>query len=237
MSNAREAAGALLDVLFPGTCLLCGRDLGCLATPSRHPVCSGCLVGIRPIDGPRCRACGAAIVSEQEVCGRCRERSFHFESAWPLFEYAGAVRELVYLYKFEGRRRIGRLFAEWVAEALARTWPGLPVVPVPGRPSVLRRRGWEHMQEIARVLRRLHGVPVLRCLSRRGGGEQKGLDFAARSANMRGRILFRGAGLAAGTEAVLLDDVLTTGATADECARVLRARGAGRVYLLTLAID
>jgi ComF family protein len=237
MSNIGAAAEAVLDVLFPGSCLLCGRDLAAMAARSPHPVCGDCLAGIRPIEGPRCRVCGTALVSEREICTRCRESSFHFQSARPLFVYAGALRELLYLYKFEGRRRLGRLFAEWIAAALEETWPGLSVVPVPGRRRVLRRRGWEHVGEIGRALARRHGVAVVRCLARRGGGEQKGLDFAARSANMRGRIVYRGAGLRAGADAVLLDDVLTTGATADECARVLLAHGARSVYLVTIAID
>ncbi len=237
MSNIGAAAEAVLDLLFPGSCLLCGLELAAFPARSSHPVCAGCLAGIRPIQGPRCRVCGAALMFERELCTRCRERSFCFESARPLFVYAGAVRELLYLYKFEGRRRLGRLFAEWIAAALEKAWPGLPVVPVPGRGRVLRRRGWEHVGEIGRALARRHGVAVVRCLERRGGGEQKGLDFAARSANMRGRIVYRGNGFRAGTDLVLLDDVLTTGATADECARVLLAHGARCVRLVTLAID
>lgn len=236
MSNLRDAGAALLDLLFPGVCLLCDRELaGAQAQPGAL-VCPGCLAGVRPIEGPRCRICGLPLLSESGTCTRCRQRSYHFEGARPLFEYAGAVRELLYLYKFEGRRRLARLFAGWLAQGLARHWPATPLVPVPGRPRALRRRGWEHVEEIARELERAHGASVVRCLARLAGEQQKSLGFAARAANVRGRILYRGSGPPP-AEVVLLDDVLTTGATADECARVLRSAGARRVSLLTLAID
>ncbi len=236
MSNLRHAADALLDLLFPGACLLCSRDLAGSAAAAGSMVCPACLAAVQPIRGPRCSVCGMPLVSETGTCTRCRQRGFHFEGAQPLFEYAGAVRQLLYLYKFEGRRRLAVLFAEWLAGALADHWPAAAVVPAPGRPRAFRRRGWEHVEEIARQLERRHGVRVARCLARLAGEEQKGLDFAGRSANVRGRILYRGA-TAPPAEVVLLDDVLTTGATADECARVLRAAGCRRVWLLTLAID
>jgi competence protein ComFC len=249
VSNVGIAAEAVLDLLFPGSCLLCGGDLAVLATRSPHPVCADCVAGIRRIEGRRCRVCGTALSSEREICTRCRERSFAFDRALPLFAYQGALRELLYLYKFEGRRRLAALFAAWIACALVEAWPGVPVVPVPGRARVLRVRGWEHVGEIGRALERRHGIEVVRCLTRRGGGEQKGLDFAGRAANVRGRIVYgatagrgllrgaRRAGLRSGGDAVLLDDVLTTGATADECARVLREHGTRNVHLVTLAID
>jgi ComF family protein len=192
---------------------------------------------VRPIAGPACSICGTPLLSEAGTCTRCRDRSYHFESARPVFEYAGAVRELLYLYKFEGRRRLAAVFAQWIAEALASCWPGVALVPVPGRAQPLRRRGWEHVAEIARHLERRHGARVLCCLARLPGGQQKLLDFAARAANVRGRIRFRDLGSPLPAEVVLLDDVLTTGATADECARVLRSAGARRVHLVTLAID
>jgi ComF family protein len=236
MSNPLALSRRLMDAAFPQRCVLCRCELSLVDDAADYPVCPACVAALRPIGDPRCGTCGCRLLAGNDVCTRCRRAAFRFDSGRPLFEYAGGVRELIYLYKFESRRLVAGLFAEWAARALEEWRPAVPVVPVPGRPAAARRRGWEHVAEIARVLERRHAVDVLRCLGRTGNTEQKGLDFASRSANLRGRIIHRGEPLA-GRAVVLFDDVFTTGATVDECAAVLKARGASRVDVLTIAID
>jgi len=93
------------------------------------------------------------------------------------------------------------------------------------------------MREVGRALASLHGIAVLDLLRRGPSREQKGLDFDARIANVRGTIALRSAAPPVPRELVLIDDIFTTGATASECARVLRAAGAAYVGVLTLAMD
>jgi len=154
------------------------------------------------------------------------------------------MRDLVRAYKFGGRTALARLFAGQIASRLrAGSLPAFTViVPAPARPAGVRRRGYDHMQLIAAVLRRHHGLPVANVLRRRSGREQKVLDYQQRARNLDGRLSVarrRAAATSevAGRRILLIDDVFTTGATINECARVLAAAGASEIWSLTLARD
>jgi predicted amidophosphoribosyltransferase len=186
---------------------------------------------------------------------RCRSVAFGFDSAYPLFRYAGTVRSAVLAYKSGRRRSLASFFAQAIAGVLESRYPGRVVVPVPPRPGKRRRKGWDQVEDIAGILERRHGVTVARVLVRADGLEQKALDLEGRAANMRGRIRVkdrlaprkllgrpRTCGSAAGTvpvprAPVLLDDVLTTGATLSACASALKAAGAARVDAVAIAAD
>jgi competence protein ComFC len=175
------------------------------------------------------------LISETGICTRCRQRSYHFTSHFSLFEYRDQAQELLILYKFENRRRIGLSLADLLAPAVRDKFSGIPLVPVPYRKKARRARGWDPIGEICRLLRARHHLPVAPCLARKGGMPQKSLDFEQRLINLRGQIRLR---RSLGTrKAVLLDDVFTTGATLDECARILREAGCEEVHAVTIAID
>lgn len=166
---------------------------------------------------------------------RCRDRTFGFDSAFPLWEYAGSVQDLLISYKIGGCRRLAVFFSDRAEETLERLHPGVAIVPVPFRRSKYRKGGWDQVEDIARLLER-RGAEVVRCLERAEGVSQKTLDFSARMSNLSGKIRPR-PGCRVPERVVLLDDVLTTGATLSECARVLRIGGARRVDALVLAAD
>jgi ComF family protein len=166
---------------------------------------------------------------------RCRERGFSFDSAYPLWEYSGRIKDLLISYKIRGVRPLAHFFASRVYDRLLEGYPEIPLVPVPYRRGKIRKTGWDQVEDLARSLER-RGVPVVRCLKRAEGASQKTLDFSARLSNLTGKIRFR-EGTEAPERVVLLDDVLTTGATLSECARVLKNAGAQRVDALVLAAD
>lgn len=227
------AVATLLEALFPGRCLLCGEWMP-VPPESRAPVCPDCAATLVPLEGVLCERCGTLLVSEDGTCCRCRGTEYSFRSHRSLFPYSGAVRDLMAHYKIRGRRRVAFFFAPLLAGLLSATHSGFAVVPVPPRPG---RKRVDGVERIARILERRHGVRVLRLLSRSGGLAQKTLDFAARQRNLEGRIRVRpGAGSLPG-RVVLMDDVFTTGATMDACARALRAAGVGEVDAVSLAID
>ncbi|MGO9409155.1 MAG: ComF family protein [Spirochaetia bacterium] len=226
--KGKERLAVVLEVLFPGRCLLCGRWL--LEAGSRGTqVCADCLCSLIPLSGRRCDVCGALLVSERGTCIRCRNADFAFSSNRSVFSYSGAVRDLISCLKFERRYRLSALFAGFLAPRILSDHPGVPVVPVPGRKAA------DAVELIARRLESSHGIPVLRLLKRSGGQAQKTLDLRERRENLRGRIL--DAGLAAPPEAVLFDDVFTTGATADTCARVLMQAGCRKVSVVSIAME
>jgi ComF family protein len=224
----------ILELLFPGRCLLCGAELAFRARPG-EPVCRDCREALAPLaEARRCAVCSLPLLSEKRLCTRCRKREYEFEANLSLFEYRDEIRELLYQYKFRNRLRLAGVLAEFYARALRASFPGAVLVPAPASPQAVRRRGWDPVERICRVLEREYGFAAGRALARRPGPAQKLLGYEERLRNLRGTIRLR---QPPAREPVLIDDVFTTGATANECARLLRQGGALRVRVLTLAID
>ena len=235
--RAAVAFSTVLELLFPGRCLLCGTGLVGRAA-AFFPVCSACLADLAPLrDTRRCEVCSIPLISEAAVCTRCRAREYGFGRNHALFEYRGSIRELIFQYKFKARKRAARAIAGLLGDAYAARFGSLPAVPVPGHPRNVRKRGWDPMLEVGRALGAMYGIPVMNPLRRGASREQKGLGFEERLANMQGTITLRSGASPLPPALVLIDDVFTTGATASECARVLRLGGAQDIEVLTLAID
>lgn len=222
----------IADILFPGRCLLCGSWLLFAGEPGSC-VCAGCVTRLVPLGGRRCGICSIPLVSEIGICTRCRGTSYSFARNHSVFAYAAHIKELVRAYKFSGRTRLSRLFAKILAEAVALQFPGVPIVPVPARPG---GNGPDHVGRIAGVLSRDHGFEIRRLLARAPGVSQKILDLEERRKNLLGKIRLR-PGFAVPERVILLDDIFTTGATADACASVLREGGCKEVGVITLAIE
>lgn len=235
-----KLARSLLEIVYPRLCLCCGDPLLFRAS-LRSPVCGSCQESLAPIRaGRRCLVCSVPLVSELQRCTRCSGRSFSFASNFSLYEYRGPVRQIISQFKFSNRRSLACLIARLLQPHLEGRYPGLPVVPVPGSRHSVRRRGWDPMAEVARALHRCAGTETLALLKRRKGGPQKGLHYRERLQNIRGTIRLGGSGKRHGSlpeRVVLLDDIFTSGATADECTRVLRLAGVREVFVLTLAIE
>lgn len=165
----------------------------------------------------------------------CRARERVLDEAYPLFRFSGACKDLVSAYKFRDRRSLAPFLAELLAAAAERLWPGWSIVPVPPRPGKLRERGWDQVERLAQELER-RGFAVARPLERLGSKQQKRLGREARLANARAAYRLK-EGAAPPELALLLDDVVTTGATAEACAAALKAGGSRKVSLLVLAAD
>jgi predicted amidophosphoribosyltransferase len=148
--------------------------------------------------------------------------------------------ELSVSFKGRKRRSLAAFFAGKLLEAYRLNWDGLPLVPVPGRRASLRKRGYDPITLLCREMRRNGSVKILSLLRRKGKTlEQKTLNREERARNLRGSIVpARRLQKHGVPEAVLLlDDVFTTGATADACAAALKSMGVKRVYVCTLALD
>ncbi len=253
---ACDAFRLALDLVLPRACALCGSSL---PPGAPYPLCDACycrLPRLTPLPrlpaspGPRasegalagaarCGRCGKALISERDLCLRCRTSDYRFDSAYPLYPYRGLAKELIIAYKLRNRRSLAAFLAKELWAAATERFPGSVIVPVPPRPGKLRRKGWDQVEAIARIMERRHGARVRRILARRvGAQEQKKLGFEARAANMRGRVRVRAqGGLDAQEHYLLIDDVFTTGATLSACAHALKAAGAARVDALVLAAD
>jgi len=193
-------------------------------------------MSLETIGAERCGKCGIGLVSERSICMRCRKADFVFESNVAIFPYSRQAKELIRKLKFEGRVRLAGLFADLAAAAFPPEWETYPIAPVPPRRG---RKTPDPADRVAACLEKQHGKTVRRLLERTGGLQQKSLDLPRRRENLRGMIrLAPDKGLSGlPPQVILLDDIFTTGATIDACARVLHDAGCERVYSLTLAIE
>jgi ComF family protein len=227
---------ALLAVLLAPTCAACARPLD---HPTRGAVCNGCWQSIVPITPPVCDTCGDPLPSwriisiESGRCGRCRRREPGVVRSRAIGPYDGALRAIVHALKYDGRRSLARPLAAMLEQSGAEILDGADVlVPVPLHRSRQRARGFNQAAEIARHMT----LPTTRALTRvRGTPSQTDLPAAQRHANVRGAFAVRRRARVRGAVVVLVDDVSTTGATLDACARALVGAGAVEVRALTAA--
>ena len=181
-----------------------------------------------------CERCASPLVSAGR-CSACRGRAFAFDAALARFGYRFPVDRLVLRYKYAGDLALGHWLAERLAErAASMPRPDLLIAP-PLAASRLRDRGFNQAVEIARVVGRRLGVRVdaHAIVRRRETQPQARLDRRARQANLRGA--FECVRDVEGSEVAIVDDVLTTGATADALARALKQAGAARVSVWAVA--
>jgi competence protein ComFC len=222
-----------LDVALPRYCVLCGDSMLDGAIP--WPLCPDCASHLEPWPGERCPVCGILLISEQGPCMRCRGVQRAFASAYPLFSYSGAVRELVSAYKKGRRPSLAPFFASLLGPVIKARWPERILVPVPPRPGKLRVQGWDQVEAIAAILE-AQGFPVERPLERRRSKEQKTLDRGGRGANARKAYSLR-PGARSPALPLILDDVVTTCATLEACAQALEEGGASSVEAVAIAAD
>ena len=220
-------AGAAREWLRAGQdCLLCGGE-------ARDVVCGSCERSL-PVARPACVRCALPLGTEG-VCGECRKAPPAFDEAFAAFAYRFPVDRLVTRFKYSADLAAGRWLAERLAErARDAPRPDLLVVPPLGA-ARLRGRGFNQALEIARVVARALDVALERggLVRGRDTAAQAGLDRRERRANLRRA--FPASRAFTGLHVAIVDDVMTSGATADSLAGSLRAAGATRVQVWTVA--
>ena len=231
---ATQLIQGAIELLYPARCLICGRADSC---GDAH-FCAACDAGLR--DGAiRCPRCATTVGPHslvEDACAGCRREPPPFARASCLGSYRGALKAAVL--------RMKNASGEGIAELLGRRWaathpPGEPgidaLVPLPLYWLKHWQRGYNQSDAVARGIAASYRLPIrprwLRCVRRTA--PQKNLGQAARRVNVRGA--FRASPLVAGKHVLLIDDVMTTGATAEEAARALRLAGAARVTVAILA--
>ncbi len=229
-----------LDLLFPPSCLSCERELE--QSTEASPLCSDCYEQLTEPLGPVCPRCAARVpelTGSTWSCPRCEADKVRFDATLSLGSYAGLLRDLVLRMKQDRSERVGRMFARLIEERWGDELEAMEidaVVPIPmdpwrrivrrvNPPEVIARRiadthGWRHLPRLLR--RRRNMLP------------QHGLSRAGRFRNVQGGLsISRGYHLRS-PHILLVDDVLTTGATCSEAARELKKHGAERVTVLVV---
>jgi ComF family protein len=231
------AADAIVAVLLAPSCAGCGLPLD---HPTQGAVCAGCWRSIPPIAPPVCDTCGDPLPAWREIswpsatCARCRRTRPLISRSRAAGAYDSTLGAVVRAFKYDGRRSIAVGLGAMMRDRGGAVLLGADAaVPVPLHPSRRRARGFNQADDLARHL----GLPVVRALRRvRATATQADLPAARRHANVRSAFANRPAAAALrGTIVVLVDDVSTTGATLESCARVLQDAGVRDIRALTAA--
>ncbi|MDO9630553.1 MAG: ComF family protein [Humidesulfovibrio sp.] len=231
------------------------------ASSQGSSLCPDCRLALAPQEVTACPGCGLVLETQPNIpadvlppdlppsdsppplCASCQASPRPWGRLVSFGPYEGRLRELILAYKFEARLGLGRQLQECLAAAFERSALALPelaacdmVVPVPLHPRRLSWRGFNQSRELARLLARRRGLPIRQeaLLRVRRTVPQMELDRAERAENIRGAFA-ASRKLLAGRTALLVDDIMTTGSTLEECSRMMRAAGAAQVHVLVLA--
>lgn len=209
----RDLADSALRLLFPSRCVLCGREGGLI-----------------------CEPCGRAFPARLDADAIPKLTSIRAaRSVWP---YEGSVREIIRRYKYNGLRSLAPVLAKEIANVFLEWNPPISMITyVPVHPSRLRERGFDQSELLARELSRLTGIPLLPAIvrERETAIQARAMSAAQRAGNVRGAFHVPDSAALRRAHVLLVDDVLTTGATLTEAARALRHAGAGAIYAISLA--
>lgn len=244
-SPARECSQALLDLLYPPVCGACSSPLQHGRDPVHRVFCSDCAESLVPVGSdccPRCAAPGALshVQGEsREICDDCRRLAPVFESTAAAWCYGGPLLEALHRLKYGGELHLARPLARLHLFGLQPLPPVDLIVPVPSHPSRVRRRGFDHVACMADEAGRLLGLPVRHGLLRKTKvtPPQARLGLRARLEGPKGSVAAdrKAPRKLEDMRVLLVDDVMTTGATANTCASALLAAGADAVSVTVLA--
>ncbi|MBK8889433.1 MAG: ComF family protein [Dechloromonas sp.] len=223
----RTALNRVAAHLLPGSCLLCAADSG------SGLLCPACASDLPRLPAALCPQCGDGTTLG-ERCGACLKDPPAFARTVALFRYEFPVDRLIQALKYGHQLPLAAWFGARLSQMLAAADYDL-VLPLPLHPSRLRTRGFNQSLEIARPVARALGLPIdpILLTRTRATPPQADLPFKERARNVRGA--FECAGDLAGRRILLVDDVMTTGSTLREAARILKLHSAGQITVAIAA--
>ncbi len=229
------------DLLFPRNCLLCHHyDRG----TDQNPLCRSCQDKIPYNHPPFCLKCSRHLKTAvpEGLCPDCRKHPPDFDSAWGCTLYEGPMKDLIHAFKFQNKTSLRKTFRHIARTFLTRYRVSLEgfdhLLPIPLTSTRQRERGYNQALLFAKELSQILNIPcVADQLLRPGhGARQSDLREKERWTNIQGAFRINPLSTATGKNILLVDDLLTTGATASEAARTLRSAGAGKIGLIVLSL-
>jgi ComF family protein len=239
MAPAKQFFQALLDVFLPPICHIC-REF--IPHADEIHICPDCRRRLPLVISPLCPVCGIPFIGtgDDHHCSRCLTQPPRFDIARAPFLYEGAMRDLIHSFKYDRRSHLRRplslLLLEELHSFLSEEKPHI-IVPVPLHRSRLRQRGFNQAVLLGSLLSRRLSLPLLpdALVRTRRTTPQIELSAAERRTNVTGAFSVKRAAAVAGKRVLLLDDVMTTGSTMNECAGELKKSGVHRVIAVTIA--
>ncbi len=229
---------AAVSLLYPSVCTICGRSVG-----AGEYLCDQCEAKTVRIVAPFCQKCSEPFegaITSAFTCANCAHRTIYFDAAVAAYRGRGIVRQMIHEFKYGRQIHLRHLVARWLHAALdderlcGRRFD--VIVPVPLHPARQRERGFNQASLLAELLSAQTSIPAKPVLERiRYTTTQTALDRSERMENLHNAFRLRKNADVRGLRVLLVDDVLTTGSTLNECARLLKRAGAFSVHAATAA--
>ncbi|MFA5144584.1 MAG: ComF family protein [Candidatus Omnitrophota bacterium] len=256
----RRLINGLIDIIYPKKCLACDKKLDASAAgasvihysqdkllrdrPAGDFICGGCWDGIKRNLPPFCHSCGRRLEKtsfSKNICPRCVKKKLHFDRAFSPCVYTGVTKELIHEFKYKNKDYLGSPLSGLMAEFIREY--NLPmdcldfIVPIPLHKTKLREREFNQAEVLSKYIAKEFRKDLLvgALLRHRPTKTQTGLETNERFLNVKGSFSVKKPGDVKGKNLLIVDDVLTTGATSSEAARALKDAGANIVFILTLA--
>jgi ComF family protein len=243
----------LFNLIFPAECSLCPNPL---ETIRERYICSDCLKKIKPLEFPMCEKCGKQLspsfnLVQHPLCHECRTMRRYFISARAVGTYEGVLKKAIWLFKYEGKTglqgTLGSLMIDcishlgWTNNIDPKSIIGREdidiIIPVPLHKTKFKARGYNQSDILAAFIGKKMGIPVSRNNLKRikATVTQVSLKRSQRIKNIHNAFCIRQPERFSGKKILLIDDVFTTGATSNECSRILKQAGSSGIFVLTLA--
>lgn len=235
----------IFDLVLPRECVVCSSVI---KDSQNGFVCSECFSKIKIIEPPFCKGCGRPFISREtlkyspeHLCARCREKAFSFHCARAVGVYEGTLKKLIHAYKFRKKRALGEYLSKIMIENLGDKFEQIDfdtIIPVPLHKQRLRTREFDQSFLLAMKIGKHLNIPVLSdsLIRYRSTKPQLELKVKERLKNVKGAFRVREGEKIKGKSILLIDDVFTTGATINECSKILKKEGASRVDAFVLSM-
>lgn len=238
-----------MELFYPGKCIFCGRTIpmksyrGIIQGRPYDPLCERCRENIKDkyIEEPYCLKCGKQLESmSQEYCSDCKSLRHIYDRGLSVFKYQDDVKESIYRFKYKGCKGYGDFYGKQMAEkysVIIRKWQPDVIVPVPIHKSRMKKRGYNQAELIGRTLSEKLNIPMDINVLFRGKKTQpqKKLSKDIRIKNVEKAFKVSG-NVVEYNKIILVDDIYTTGATIDACARILKQAGVREVWFISICI-
>jgi len=223
----------VINLIFPVYCLICKKEL---SYQTDTYLCDACKKSIIPITGKVCNKCGRPFING--ICGICREKQFYFSKARASVIYDGSVRECIHFFKYNKKTYLLNTLFEVLLLPDSLDFLSCDfIVPVPLHWIRQYSRGFNQAELIGRKFSKRFNIKLSKTSLKRTRAtpSQTGLSLKERTKNIKGAFSVRNSQKLNGKRILLVDDVMTTGATVNECSKVLLQAGVGEILVYTLA--
>jgi len=225
----------ILDIILPPVCYACGNRCS-----GKYGLCEVCLDKIVCIPPPHCPKCGRRLANGEHICRECTGKPSHIERGWSCCYYDGTIKDLIHLFKYNRYLGLIDIFKDVMADFVKKNKIEKHIdliVPVPVHPAKQRERSYNHAQVLASSLSDIFSIPMdCKNLKKiKWTQSQSELDKEKRLKNVKDSFFVIEKQVFSERNVLIVDDVYTTGATINECAKALLDAGSGKVYSLALA--